>query len=98
MKIILAFYYRYASRVKLITNDASKNAENKEINRLKNASIFCLLFQSLVHVPVYTCITRHPINKMANVSMYCPILQCVRHLGIIGFPDNEKFSQILSVC
>ncbi|XP_056022835.1 uncharacterized protein LOC125649969 isoform X2 [Ostrea edulis] len=26
----------YASRVKLITNDASKNAENKEINRLKN--------------------------------------------------------------
>ena len=25
----------YASRVKLITNDAQKNSENKEINRLK---------------------------------------------------------------
>ena len=26
----------YASRVKLITNDASKNADNKEIARLKS--------------------------------------------------------------
>ena len=26
---------RYASRVKLITNDAQKNSENKEIARLK---------------------------------------------------------------
>lgn len=43
----ITVYYRYASRVKLITNDASKNAENKEINRLKNASRFCPLFQSL---------------------------------------------------
>lgn len=34
---------------------------------------------------------------MANVSMYCPILQCVRHLGIIGFPDNEKYSHIFSL-
>lgn len=46
----IMFYYRYASRVKLITNDASKNAENKEINRLKNASIFCPLFQSLINM------------------------------------------------
>lgn len=43
----ITVYYRYASRVKLITNDASKNAENKEINRLKNASRFSPLFQSL---------------------------------------------------
>ena len=35
-KIIIAF--RYASRVKLITNDASKNADNKEIARLKGVS------------------------------------------------------------
>ena len=33
------FIYRYASRVKLITNDAQKNADNKEINRLKGVSI-----------------------------------------------------------
>ena len=32
--VILRFG-RYASRVKLITNDASKNADNKEIARLK---------------------------------------------------------------
>ena len=31
--------YRYASRVKLITNDAQKNSENKEIARLKGVSI-----------------------------------------------------------
>ena len=29
---------RYASRVKLITNDASKNADNKEVARLKMVS------------------------------------------------------------
>ena len=29
---------RYASRVKLITNDASKNAESKEVARLKGVS------------------------------------------------------------
>jgi len=28
-------FLRYASRVKLITNDASKNSDNKEIARLK---------------------------------------------------------------
>lgn len=33
------FIYRYASRVKLITNDAQKNADNKEINRLKGVSL-----------------------------------------------------------
>lgn len=31
--------FSYASRVKLITNDASKNADNKEIARLKSVSI-----------------------------------------------------------
>lgn len=31
-------FLRYAARVKLITNDASKNADNKEIIRLKNVS------------------------------------------------------------
>ena len=30
--------FSYASRVKLITNDASKNADNKEIARLKGVS------------------------------------------------------------
>lgn len=29
-------FCRYASRVKLITNDAQKNSDNKEIARLKN--------------------------------------------------------------
>jgi len=29
---------RYASRVKLITNDAQKNADNKEISKLKAVS------------------------------------------------------------
>lgn len=43
-KLFLNFYfsffiYRYASRVKLITNDAQKNADNKEINRLKGVSL-----------------------------------------------------------
>lgn len=33
---------RYASRVKLITNDAQKNAENKEISKLKSVSGFVL--------------------------------------------------------
>ena len=32
--------HSYASRVKLITNDASKNADNKEIARLKSVSYF----------------------------------------------------------
>ena len=31
-------FLRYASRVKLITNDASKNSDNKEIARLKGVS------------------------------------------------------------
>ena len=35
---VLLYLYRYASRVKLITNDAQKNSENKEINRLKAVS------------------------------------------------------------
>ena len=34
----LCLYFRYASRVKLITNDASKNSESKEISRLKSVN------------------------------------------------------------
>ena len=33
-------YCSYASRVKLITNQASKNSDNKEIARLKSVSIY----------------------------------------------------------
>ncbi len=33
--VMCYLFARYASRVKLITNDASKNADNKEISRLK---------------------------------------------------------------
>ena len=42
--VIYFFYphFSYASRVKLITNDASKNAENKEIVRLKGVSNYFL--------------------------------------------------------
>ena len=32
---LLKYLSRYASRVKLITNSASKNSESKEISRLK---------------------------------------------------------------
>jgi len=35
----LPFSNSYASRVKLITNDAQKNAENKEIAKLRNVSM-----------------------------------------------------------
>ena len=35
-ELFQTFFSRYASRVKLITNDASKNADNKEISRLKS--------------------------------------------------------------
>ena len=38
--------HRYASRVKLITNDASKNADNKEIARLKGVSSFLTVSHS----------------------------------------------------
>ena len=36
VELFHTFFSRYASRVKLITNDASKNADNKEISRLKS--------------------------------------------------------------
>ena len=36
VELFHTFFSRYASRVKLITNDASKNADNKEITRLKS--------------------------------------------------------------
>ena len=43
---VLLYLHSYASRVKLITNDAQKNSENKEINRLKAVSscrfVYCL--------------------------------------------------------
>ena len=44
-------FYRYASRVKLITNQASKNSDNKEIARLKSVSIFILF-----RIKIYTII------------------------------------------
>lgn len=34
-KMVYGFTHRYASRVKLITNDAQKNQDNKEVARLK---------------------------------------------------------------
>ena len=40
--------FRYASRVKLITNDASKNADNKEIARLKGVSLLDSLCSCIV--------------------------------------------------
>ena len=36
---IVSTIYRYASRVKLITNDATKNSDNKEIAKLKSVRI-----------------------------------------------------------
>ena len=36
VELFQTLFSRYASRVKLITNDASKNADNKEISRLKS--------------------------------------------------------------
>ncbi len=39
--LVLYVECRYASRVKLITNDAQKNSENKEIARLKAVSTSC---------------------------------------------------------
>ena len=38
----ITFTYRYASRVKLITNDAQKNSENREIARLKQVHNDCI--------------------------------------------------------
>lgn len=52
----LCIIYRYASRVKLITNDASKNAENKEINRLKNVSF----------VPGFVKVMRIEMSKLCT--------------------------------
>lgn len=48
----LALVCRYASRVKLITNDASKNAESKEIARLKNVS------SSFLYYYIYHTVTQ----------------------------------------
>ena len=55
MKTVFA---RYASRVKLITNDASKNSENKEIARLKAVSCSHKTFTS--------CCTKHTLHVPAQ--------------------------------
>ena len=58
------FVSRYASRVKLITNDASKNAENKEIVRLKGVRdplqtvsyekhLAYVVYQPCVHLKIF---------------------------------------------
>ena len=44
---------RYASRVKLITNDASKNAESKEVARLKGVSILKIYRVNQEKVPTF---------------------------------------------
>lgn len=43
---VIDYSKRYASRVKLITNDAQKNAENKEIAKLKSVSGCVLYYMS----------------------------------------------------
>ena len=50
-------FARYASRVKLITNDASKNSDNKEIARLKAVSCLNKTFTS--------CCTKHTLHVPA---------------------------------
>ena len=51
---------RYASRVKLITNDAQKNADNKEISRLKNVraaqlSSHCTMYRVPYSLVLLSC-------------------------------------------
>lgn len=46
--VYLIDFCRYASRVKLITNDAQKNSENKEISRLKGVSIITVVIVAKV--------------------------------------------------
>ena len=66
----LIFRFRYASRVKLITNDAQKNSENKEIARLKGVSISMYMVVSnrpLLPVPI----ERFLISNLFRIVSFC---------------------------
>lgn len=66
----MIFRFRYASRVKLITNDAQKNSENKEIARLKGVSISVYMVVSnrpLLPVPI----ERFLISNLFRIVSYC---------------------------
>ena len=87
----LIFRFRYASRVKLITNDAQKNSENKEIARLKGVSISMYMVVSnrpLLPVPI----ERFLISNLFRIVSFCfqPLVNKKRFLF---FPDHRKVKE-----
>ena len=90
----LIFRFRYASRVKLITNDAQKNSENKEIARLKGVSISKHMVVSnrpLLPVPI----ERFLISNLFRIVSFCfqPVPLVNKKRFLFFFPDHRKVKE-----